>query len=219
MEKENEVSKQQVNGQQGGTIYSCHDGSPTIEPKYDVHADEGFPDISAEFPATPHGRANNNQNIITVAVTTVGGGVDALPGSQYESDEFSANPEGREFEEQDIPAFEFNDQGIPGGPVSTDPKEHRSERDKARRASMSLHERTLINQHRRELYHSKRLLKTPQTVEVEKMRNRLPARKEGKREYKRRLKEFRANNLHPDSIAMVNPEFVPKLLFPSPDRA
>jgi len=40
--------------------------------------------------------------------------------------------------------------------------------------------------------------------------------KGSKREYKRRLKEFRANNLHPDSIAMANPQFVPKLIIPTP---
>jgi hypothetical protein len=33
MEKENEAPLQQVNDYQGGSIYSCHDGSPTIAPK------------------------------------------------------------------------------------------------------------------------------------------------------------------------------------------
>jgi hypothetical protein len=62
----------------------------------------------------------------------------------------------------------------------------------------------------------KKLLRTEENVEKEKFWNRLPARKEGKREYKRRMKEFTANNLHPDSIAMANPQFVLELIFPTP---
>ncbi|KAG2542616.1 hypothetical protein PVAP13_9NG649766 [Panicum virgatum] len=81
--------------------------------------------------------------------------------------------------------------------------------------SMSTEERALINQRRRELYHVEKLLRTEEEVKKEKLRNRLPARKEGKREYKRRMKEFRAN-LHPDSIAMANPQFVPELVVPTP---
>ena len=99
---------------------------------------------------------------------------------------------------------------------SINPKERRREKYRARMESMSTEERALINQHRRELYHVKKLLRTEEEVKKEKLRNRLPARKEGKREYKRRMKEFRANNLHPDSIAMANPQFVPKLIIPTP---
>ncbi|PUZ60492.1 hypothetical protein GQ55_4G132600 [Panicum hallii var. hallii] len=65
---------------------------------------------------------------------------------------------------------------------------------------MSTQERALINQRRRESYHVKKLLR------IEEM--------EGKREYKCRMKE--CNNLHLDSIAMANPQFVPKLIFPTP---
>ena len=41
-------------------------------------------------------------------------------------------------------------------------------------------------------------------------------RKEGKCEYKRRFKKTLANNLHPDSIAMANPQWVPKFISPTP---
>jgi hypothetical protein len=81
-------------------------------------------------------------------------------------------------------------------------------------ALMSTQERALINQRRRESYHVKKLLRIEEMVEREKFRNRLPAQKEGKREYKCRMKE--CNNLHLDSIAMANSQFVPKLIFPTP---
>jgi len=81
---------------------------------------------------------------------------------------------------------------------------------------MSAQEKVLINQRRRESYHIKKLLRTRETVDHEKLKNRLPVRKEGKREYKRRLKKTLANNLHPDSIAMANPQWVPKFISPTP---
>jgi hypothetical protein len=34
------------------------------------------------------------------------------------------------------------------------------------------------------------------------------------RDYKRRVREFRENNLHPESIAMENPQFIPKIISP-----
>ncbi|RLN41140.1 hypothetical protein C2845_PM01G11120 [Panicum miliaceum] len=108
------------------------------------------------------------------------------------------------------------DSRVSDEPQIIDPKERWRERDRARRASMYAEERALINQRRRQSYHAKKLQKTEETIEREKIRNRLPARKEGKREYKRRMKEYKANNLQPDSIAMANPEFVPKIIFSTP---
>jgi hypothetical protein len=81
---------------------------------------------------------------------------------------------------------------------------------------MSAEERALINQRRRQSYHAKKSQRSEEIIECEKIRNRLPARKQGKCEYKRRMKEYKANNLHPDSIAMANPQFVPRLIFLSP---
>ncbi|KAG2658324.1 hypothetical protein PVAP13_1KG247105, partial [Panicum virgatum] len=65
---------------------------------------------------------------------------------------------------------------------------------------MTAEKRKLINKRRRDVYHAKKANR-PQGL---------------KREYKRGLKEFKANNLHPDSIAMANPQFVPKLIIPTP---
>jgi hypothetical protein len=48
---------------------------------------------------------------------------------------------------------------------------------------------------------------TPQEKEVK--------RKEMKKNYNRIVREHRANNLHPDSIAMESPHFNPQLIFPS----
>jgi hypothetical protein len=40
-------------------------------------------------------------------------------------------------------------------------------------------------------------------------------RKESNKKYKIMVREHRANNLHPDSIAMESPHFNPQLIFPS----
>ena len=76
---------------------------------------------------------------------------------------------------------------------------------------MTAEKRELINKCHRDAYHAKKANR-PQLSAEQKKANV----KGSKREYKRRLKEFRANNLHPDSIAMANPQFVPKLIIPSP---
>ena len=76
---------------------------------------------------------------------------------------------------------------------------------------MTAEKRELINKRRRDAYHAKKANR-PQLSAEQKKANV----KGSKREYKRRLKEFRANNLHPDSIAMANPQFVPKLIIPTP---
>jgi hypothetical protein len=57
---------------------------------------------------------------------------------------------------------------------------------------------------------AKRLFKTPQ----EKKENaRL-----SKCNYKKKMKEHRENNLHPNSITMTNPQWKPELLFPPGDK-
>ena len=38
---------------------------------------------------------------------------------------------------------------------------------------------------------------------------------ERNRDYKRRLKDFWENNLHPESIAMENPQFTPQIILPT----
>jgi hypothetical protein len=48
---------------------------------------------------------------------------------------------------------------------------------------------------------------TPQENEVK--------RKESKKNYNRMVREHRANNLHPDSIAMESPYFKPLIISPS----
>jgi len=104
------------------------------------------------------------------------------------------------------------------------PKERRRERARAQREAMTAEKRELINKCRRDAYHAKKANRPHLSAEQNKKANRphLSAEqkkanvKGSKREYKRRLKEFRANNLHPDSIAMANPQFVPKLIIPTP---
>ena len=54
---------------------------------------------------------------------------------------------------------------------------------------------------------ARKLQMTPQEKEVK--------RKEMKKNYKRMVREHRANNLHPDSIAMGSPHFNPQPIFPS----
>lgn len=81
---------------------------------------------------------------------------------------------------------------------------------------MSSEQRAAINQRRRESYRAKKL-GDPEVVERMRAQERTPARLEGKKQYKRRAKEFRANNLHSDSIAIQNPKWVPELIFPTSD--
>ena len=65
-------------------------------------------------------------------------------------------------------------------------------------------QRARKNKRRRELYHeknqSKKQTKTTKTGA------------ECNRDYKRRLKDFWENNLHPESIAMENPQFIPQII-------
>jgi hypothetical protein len=75
---------------------------------------------------------------------------------------------------------------------------------------MSLVSRALHNKKKRDSYVSKRLFKTPQQT--------IERRRQTNKDYKKRVKEQRENNLHPDSIAMANPQWKPELLFPPGDK-
>ena len=76
---------------------------------------------------------------------------------------------------------------------------------------MSPEQNALLNKRWRDLYAQKnatrKLQMTPQEKELK--------RKESKKKYNRMVREHRANNLHPDSIAMESPHFNPQFIFPS----
>jgi len=63
-------------------------------------------------------------------------------------------------------------------------------------------QRVRINKRRRELDHEKNQSKKQTKTGAER-----------NRDYKRRLKDFWENNLHPESIAMENPQFIPQIIF------
>jgi hypothetical protein len=72
---------------------------------------------------------------------------------------------------------------------------------------MSPVSRALLNKRRRDSYVSKkRLFKT--------LQEKADRRRQVNKDYNMRAKEQRENNLHPDSIAMANPQWKPELLFP-----
>jgi hypothetical protein len=75
---------------------------------------------------------------------------------------------------------------------------------------MSPLQRESLNKRRRDARAAKRLFKTPQ----EKKENA----RQSKLNYKQRIKEERENNLHPDSIALSDPQWKPELLFPPGDK-
>jgi hypothetical protein len=76
---------------------------------------------------------------------------------------------------------------------------------------MSPEQRAQLNKRRRELCAAKsaarKLQMTPQGKKL--------TRKEINKKYHMSVREHRANNLHPDSIAMESPHFNPQLIFPS----
>jgi len=80
---------------------------------------------------------------------------------------------------------------------------------------MSPEHRAQINKRRRELHAAKnaarKLQMTPQMTPQEKKFKR----KEINKKYNTSAREHRANNLHPNSIAMESPHFNPQLIFPS----
>jgi hypothetical protein len=58
-----------------------------------------------------------------------------------------------------------------------------------------------------------------QREEINKRRrDKRAAKRLFKSNYKKLIKEQRENNLHPDSIAMANPQFKPELIFPHVDK-
>ena len=91
------------------------------------------------------------------------------------------------------------------------PGERRRRKAIARRAAMSPLQKEEINKRRRDARAAKRLFKTPQEKKE-------TARK-SKANYKQRIKEQRANNLHPDSIAMENSQFKLELIFSPGDKS
>jgi hypothetical protein len=68
----------------------------------------------------------------------------------------------------------------------------------------------MINKRRRDVDTAKRILKTPKEIKEKP--------KHSKRDYKKRMKEHHANNLHPDSIAMANPQWKPEHISPPGDN-
>jgi hypothetical protein len=94
--------------------------------------------------------------------------------------------------------------------METRRKERKRELDRARRAAMSPEQRAQLNKRRRELRAAKsaakKLQMTPQGKKL--------TRKEINKKYNTSVREHRANNLHPDSIAMESPHFNPQLIFP-----
>jgi len=80
---------------------------------------------------------------------------------------------------------------------------------------MSPEQKALINKRRRELYAAKNAHKnTARKLQMTPQEKKLK-RKEINRNYKMMVRGHRANNLHPDSIAMESPHFSPQLIFPS----
>ena len=89
--------------------------------------------------------------------------------------------------------------------IVTCPKEHKRELDRAQRAALSPEQKALINKRRRDLYAAKNIARKLQMTPQEKKLTR----KESNKNYKMMVREHRANNLHPDSLAMERPHFNP----------
>jgi hypothetical protein len=85
------------------------------------------------------------------------------------------------------------------------PGDRRRRRIRARYAEMSPVAKEAVLKRRRDARASKRLFKTPEEVKESRRQVNINNRK--------RSKEQRENNLHPDSIAMRNPQWKPELLF------
>jgi hypothetical protein len=86
------------------------------------------------------------------------------------------------------------------------PGERRRRRARERYAEMSPVAKEALLKRLRDARASKRLFKTPQEVQE--------SRRQVNIKNKRKRKEHRENNLHPDSIAMENPQWKPELLWP-----
>ena len=81
--------------------------------------------------------------------------------------------------------------------------------------ALSDEQRSRINKHRRELRAEKKQSAKPCDVDRTKSMKQPKTGAERNRAYKRRLKDFRKNNLHPESIAMENLQFTPQIIFPT----
>jgi hypothetical protein len=86
------------------------------------------------------------------------------------------------------------------------PDDRRRWRRRARYAEMSPVAKEALLKRRRDARASKRLFKTSEEVKESRRQVNINNRI--------RSKEQRENNLHPDSIAMRNPQWKPELLFP-----
>jgi hypothetical protein len=86
------------------------------------------------------------------------------------------------------------------------PGERRRRRARARYAEMSPVSKEALLKRLRVARASKRLFKTPQEVKE--------SRRQVNINNKKKRKEHRENNLHPDSIAMENPQWKPEILWP-----
>jgi hypothetical protein len=75
--------------------------------------------------------------------------------------------------------------------------------ERARRTALSHEQKALINKRRRDLYAAQNAARKLQMTPREKKLKR----KECNKKYKTMVRENRANNLHPDSIAMESPHF------------
>jgi HSP90 family molecular chaperone len=90
------------------------------------------------------------------------------------------------------------------------PGELRRRKNRARYAAMSPLQKEALNKKRRDARAAKRLFKTPQE---KKVNARL-----SKCNYKKKMKEQREKNLHPDSITMANPQWKLELIFREPPQ-
>jgi hypothetical protein len=90
------------------------------------------------------------------------------------------------------------------------PGERRRRRDRTRYAAMSPVSKEALQKKRRDARAVKRLFNTPQ--------EKKESARKSDNNYRKRMKEHRENNLHPDSIAMTNPQWKPELLHPPGDK-
>ena len=80
---------------------------------------------------------------------------------------------------------------------------------------MSPEQKAQINKRRRDLYATQNAARKLQMTPQEKKLKQ----KEINKKYNTTVREHRANNLHPDSIAMESPHFNPQFIFPSSSQS
>jgi hypothetical protein len=98
------------------------------------------------------------------------------------------------------------DEATPVDKKNLSPGERRHRRDRVHRAAMPPLQREAFNKRRHEGRAAKRLFQTPQT------------RRQINLNYYHKNKEQCANNLHPDSVAMENPQWKLEVLCPPGDK-